>query len=363
MYPLPTNPSPSTSTSAPRPTSIFKPSSPQQLTEDQNTESSLQSSLPCGQRTPAGLTSSSDTPSPHTPPQPFVDSQQQPQIPTPTHHTSPKPHKPQDIPHSPVKTIVNLPTQPPISDEEQQRVPKSTNGSQVKRSKQQPRQQEEWLCFYCKQLGHLKRNCPKIPYCSKCKTRGHTPDRCTSKPQRNGHTHPTGESRDQWRRNQDLPQFSSHHNRCLHCAGDHQTANCTTTWQWQAPTTNSPASGTGTPIHQKHLTHHIHLLIPTHSHQPVVNTVSLLYMCKHQPLTLTLHNFNLTYTKLLPHHLHKTTKALIITQTNNKCTHHQHNHLMHSFHNLSTPMFHHRIFHNIHPLTVHLHIVLILQSC
>ena len=137
MYPLPTNPSPSTSTSAPRPTSIFEPSSRQQLTENQNTESSHQSSLlPCGQRTPAGSTSTLDTPSPHTPPQPLVHSQQQPRIPTPTHHTSPKPHKPQDIQHSPVKTNVNLPTQPPISDEEQQ-----------------------------------------------CRTRGHTLARCTSKPQ------------------------------------------------------------------------------------------------------------------------------------------------------------------------------------
>ena len=43
MYPLPTNPLPSTST--------FEPISPQQLTnnkEKHNTESSLQSSLPCG---------------------------------------------------------------------------------------------------------------------------------------------------------------------------------------------------------------------------------------------------------------------------------------------------------------------------
>ena len=40
------------------------------------------------------------------------------------------------------------------------------------------------------------------------------------------------------------------HNRCLHCAGDHQTANCTTTWQQQNPTTNNPASGTGTSVHQ-----------------------------------------------------------------------------------------------------------------
>ena len=106
-----------------------------------------------------------------------------------------------------------------------------------------------------------------------------------------------------------------------------------------------------------HLTHHIHLHITTHYHQPAINTVSLLYMCKHQPLTLTLHNFNQTYTKLHPHHLHKITKALTITQTSNKCTYHQHNHLIHSFHNHSTPMFHHHIFHNIHLLTVYLHIV------
>ena len=59
MYPLPTNPLPSTSTSVPRPTSTFEPISPQQLTngtENQNTESSPQSSLPCGQRTPTSST-------------------------------------------------------------------------------------------------------------------------------------------------------------------------------------------------------------------------------------------------------------------------------------------------------------------
>ena len=249
MYPQTTNPSPSTSTSAPRPTSIFEPSSPQRLTDKQSTESSPQSSLPCGQRTPAVSTSSSDAPSSHTPSQPFVHSQHQPKIPTPTQHTSPKPHN-QQVQQTPVKTNVNPPTQPPISDEEQQRVPKSTTGSQVKCSKQQQRQQEERLCFYCNQPGHLKRNCPEIPYCSKCRTRGHALDRCTSKPQRNRHTRQTGESRDQQKRNEDLPQFSSHHNRYLHCTGDHQTANCTTTRQRQAPTTNSPASGTGTSIHQ-----------------------------------------------------------------------------------------------------------------
>ena len=272
MYPQPTNLSPSTSTSAPKPTSIFESSS----TDKQSTKSSPQSSLPCGQRTPAASTSSSDAPSSHTPPQPFVHSQHQPKIPTLTHHTSPKPHK-QQIQQTPVKTNVNQPTQPPISDEEQQCVPKSTNSSQVKRSKQQPRQQDERLCFYCNQPGHLKRNCPEIPYSSKCRMRGHAPDRCTSKPQRNRHTHQAGESRDQQKRNKDLPQFSSHHNRCLHCAGDHQTANCTTTWQQQTPTTNSPASGTGTSIHQN---------APNTSHSSSHSNAQSPASCQHSQSTL-----------------------------------------------------------------------------
>ena len=129
------------------------------------------------------------------------------------------------------------------------------------------------------------------------------PDRCTSNPQQNRCTCQTGESRDQWGRNQYLPQFSSHHN-CLHCAGDHETKDCETR-QRQTLTTNNPASGTGTSTHKMHQTHQIHLHIPTQSHQPAINTVSLLYMCKHQPLTSTLHIFNPTHTKFLPHHLHK----------------------------------------------------------
>ena len=220
MYPQPTNLSPSTS-NPPKPTSIFQPSS-----TDKSTESSPQSSLPCGQRTPAASTSSSDAPSSQTPPQPFVHSQHQPKIPTPTQHTSPKPHK-QQVQETTVKTNANQPTQPSILDENQQRVPKSTNGSQVKCSKQQPRQQDECLCFHCNLPGHLKRSCPEIPYCSKCRTRGHAQDRCTNKSQRTRHACQAGESRDQQKRNEDLPQFSSRHNRCLQCAGDHQTTNCT----------------------------------------------------------------------------------------------------------------------------------------
>ena len=98
MYPQPTNPSPSTSTSTPRTTSIFEPSSPQQLTDKQSTKSSPQSSLPCGQRTPAALTSSSDAPSSHTPPQPYTHNINPKSIHTHiTHHQNPINHKTFDI--------------------------------------------------------------------------------------------------------------------------------------------------------------------------------------------------------------------------------------------------------------------------
>ena len=219
MYPQPTNLSPSTS-NPPKPTSIFQPSS-----SNKSTESSPQSSLPCGQRTPAASTSSSDAPSSQTPPQTFVHPPHQPKIPTHTQHTSPSPHK-QHI-KTPVKTNANQPSQSSIVEEEQQHVPKSANGTQVKCSKQQPRQQDECLCFHCNLPGHLKRSCPEIPYCSKCRTRGHAQDRCTHKSPRTRHACQAGESRDQQKRNEDLPQFSSHDNKCLQCAGDHQTANCT----------------------------------------------------------------------------------------------------------------------------------------
>ena len=147
----------------------------QPTSSNNSNNSSPQSSLPCGQRTPAASTSSLDAPSTQTP------------------YTSPHPHKQ----HTPSKTDTNQSSQFSITKEDQQHVPKSADGTRVKRSKQQTRQPDERLCFHCNLPGHLKQNCPENPYCSRCRTRGHTQDRCVNKPQKTRRTHPAGEPRDQ----------------------------------------------------------------------------------------------------------------------------------------------------------------------
>ena len=175
-------------------------------------------------------------------------------------------------------------------------------------------------------------------------------------------THIKLESQDQWRRNQDLPQFYSHHNRCLHCAGDHQTKDCTTTRQQQTLTTNSPASGTGTSTHKNapstsHSSSHSNSQSPA-SHQRSQSTIHL----QTPTLNIMLQTFN-----------QPTPSSSPTTCTNNHSTNYHTNQqqmhtlptqpfntqLPHSFNPHVPP----RIFHNTHLLTVHLQIVLTLQSC
>ena len=240
----------------------------QPTSSNNSRNSSPQSSLPCGQRTPAASTSSSDAPSTQTPPQTFTTSHQ-PQLPTKTQHTSPSPHKQ----HTPSKTNINQSSQSSITGEDQQCVPKSADGTRVKCSKQQPRQPDEHLCFHCNLPGHLKRNCREIPYCSKCRTKGHMQDRCMNRPQKTRHTHPAGEPRDQQKRKDILLQFSSHHNKCLQCGGDHHIANCT---QRQSSSTNACTTGTGIPPHQHAPS--TSCTSVTNSQSPTTHTESMLHV-------------------------------------------------------------------------------------
>ena len=132
MYPLPKTPLPSTSGFVPRPTPTFQPIVPDTIPETanthhtnnlQNVETSPESSLPCGQWTPMGSTSTNCTPSQHTPPQLVVP----PQSATPQSHNSNNtpPHtQPQKTPQSspttqpkqqsPIGTNTNPATQPSI---------------------------------------------------------------------------------------------------------------------------------------------------------------------------------------------------------------------------------------------------------
>ena len=87
---------------------------PQPTPSNNSSNSSPHSSIPCGQRTPAASTSSSDAPS------------TQPQC------TPPPPHNQ----HIPSKPDLNRPSQFSISEEDHQRVPKSADGTKVKCSKQ-----------------------------------------------------------------------------------------------------------------------------------------------------------------------------------------------------------------------------------
>ena len=249
MYPLPKTPLPSTSGLVPKPTPTFQPIAPDMssihhTTKPQSVETSPGSSLPCGQQTPRESTNTNRTPSQHTPQQSVV-SPQPPTLQSPNPSNTPahtqsnktlQPSSPTQLKQqSTVRTDVNPSTQPfipaaetqPVSSASQQNIPKLANGEGVKHSKPQVRQKDECLCFCCNQPGHLKRNCPELSYCSKYRTRGHVPVRCPNKPHGDKPTcETTEESRVQWKRTQDLPQFSNRNNRCLHCAGNHQTRDC-----------------------------------------------------------------------------------------------------------------------------------------
>ena len=220
VYPLPQTPLPCTSGFIPRPSSTFWPITPaapspatggeaaKPVHEQQSKETSPGSSLPCGQGTPTVPTNSQIPAQPgnnttpqgtspnnlqaHTQPQ-NVASQQQSQLPQPqfpnlnaipaqpqfTHlHVTPQASPIRQ--KLPTRMQANLFSQHSIPDLEiivpntpEQRIPKSINGEGVENSREQGTAStsnllDGRLCFRCKQLGHLKKDCTELPYCSKC---------------------------------------------------------------------------------------------------------------------------------------------------------------------------------------------------
>ena len=189
MYPLPKTPLPSTSGFVPRPTPTFQPIAPDTSSKTVNThhtnnpqsvETSPGSSLPCGQQTPRGSTS---TPSQHTPPQLVVPPQpatswspnpsntpkhtQSKRIPQPSSPTHLKQQSPTGTNTNPAtqSSIPATETHQPVSSSPPQHIPKSANGEGVKNSKiaTRPNATDERLCFWCKQPRHLKKDCSKQP--------------------------------------------------------------------------------------------------------------------------------------------------------------------------------------------------------
>ena len=163
----------------------------------QSQETSPGSSLPCGQGTP---TATSDL---HPPVQPDGSTTSQ-GIPTknsPAHSQfTPQGVTPQTSPieqQLPIRTQNNPLSQNSIPVPEatvpytpEEKIPKLLNGEGGKNSRKQAtiyttNTQDSRLCFRCKKPGHLKKDCPELPHCSKCRTKGIIPAKCPNKQQDN----------------------------------------------------------------------------------------------------------------------------------------------------------------------------------
>ena len=82
----------------------------------------------------------------------------QPQLPTKTQHTSPSPHKQ----HTPSKTDINPSSQFSITGEDQQHVPKSADGTRVKRISNNPDSQMSTFALTVIYLVTLRGTVPKF---------------------------------------------------------------------------------------------------------------------------------------------------------------------------------------------------------
>ena len=235
--------------------------------------SSSNGPIPCGQTTPQGSVHTSNSPMhvllPHAtqfnvPPTPYVNQTAvnqhmgtQPAPIPPRVSTGPTNlQPPAKTPSSQVLSNIQLqqlpfvdappaPTQDyfvnnTASPSSRDRRSKSTNGQGVKQtlstssSTSTSTEKAGPICWNCGEAGHLKRNCPNPPYCSKCKQKGHLPVKYPLRGKRK-------ETSQTPQRAQQTPvdqRFSNIRNKCIHCGGDHASGMCPTRTQPQtAPST------------------------------------------------------------------------------------------------------------------------------
>ena len=162
--------------------------------------------------------------------------------------TSPQDTLPTCLPFVPAPLAPNstLPTLGPDAPLQMDAQSKSQNRQVVKQTSagKQASDKTEPICRRCKQTGHLKRDCPMPPYCSKCRQEGHILAKCPQKDKRTSVPQsPAGQPQAPMD-----PRFSNPNNKCLHCGGDHRSANCPTQSQHQpTPSTSSCVSSAGKP--------------------------------------------------------------------------------------------------------------------
>ena len=132
-----------------------------------------------------------------------------------------------DVPPVPAKNHQTDNTSSPFTPEA---MSKSVNRQGVKQSSSESSSASTSMgksgpvCWNCQEVGHRRRNCKNLSYCSKCKQSGHLPMKCPLKGKKTEKT----QTQQKGQQTTVDPMFSNVTNKCIHCGGDHAPGSCPT---------------------------------------------------------------------------------------------------------------------------------------